>query len=130
MKNILILLVPILIISLYGGCGDDDKICAFQEYEENLANSECLAEDFLNMKLLRGCSLFVGCNGTDTRIFNFDTCTVIDCETLECEDIFFEGEQFTGFMAELENDMTNILPTGVFVINEMEIPFECLFAAP
>jgi len=129
MKNILILLVPILIISLYGGCGDSNN-CAFLEYEENLANSECLAEDFLNMKLLRGCSIFVGCRGIDTRISRFGKCTVIDCETLECEEIFFEGEPFTGFMAELENDMTNILPTGVFVIEEMEIPFECLFAQP
>jgi hypothetical protein len=129
MKNILILLVPILIISLYGGCGDSNN-CAFLEYEENLANSECLAEDFIDMKLLRGCSIGIGCNGMDTSIFNFDTCTVIDCETLECENIFFEGEPFTGFMAELENDMTNILPTGVFVIEEMEIPFECLFFVP
>ena len=130
MKNRYTFMLLFLILFLYGGCGNDDKICAFQEYEENLANSECIAEDFLNMKLLRGCSLFVGCNGTDTRILNFGTCTVIDCETLECEDILFEGEQFTGFMAELENGMTNILPTGVFVINEMEIPFSCLFASP
>ena len=129
MKNIILLLMPVLILCLYGGCGDSNN-CAFLEYEENLANSECLAEDFNNMRLLRGCSITVNCSGIDTRISRFGKCTVIDCETLECEEILFEGEPVSGFMAELENDMTNILPTGVFVIDEMEIPFECIYNSP
>ena len=129
MRNILLLLIPVLILCIYGGCGNNDKNCEFLEYEENLDNSECIAEDFLNMDLLRGCSIGIGCNGVDTSIFNFETCTVIDCETIECENIFFEGELSPGFMSNLELGITSVL-IGDFLINEMEIPFECLFFQP
>jgi len=117
-----------LILFLYGGCGDSNN-CAIIEYEENLVNSECLAEDFNKTRLLRGCSINLFCSGMDTGISrsNIGKCTVIDCKTLECDEISFEGETVSGFMAELENDMANILPTGVFVIDEMEIPFECIY---
>lgn len=129
MKNCYTFLLPFLLLCLYGGCGNSNN-CAIIEYEENLANSECLAEDFNKTRLTRGCSISLICSGMDTGISRsrIGTCTVIDCKTLECDEISFEGELVFGFMAELENDITNILPTGVFVIDEMEIPFECFYA--
>ncbi|MEM7007763.1 MAG: hypothetical protein AAF462_01360 [Thermodesulfobacteriota bacterium] len=128
-KKSIILIFPLLVIGLYGGCSDNGPDCRFLEYEENLQNSECTAEAFLDIDLLRGCSIGIGCFSEEARINNFDSCTQVDCQTIECEEIFFDDEPTFGLLSNIELGVSDIL-NGDFIIDEMVIPFRCLFFQP
>lgn len=128
MKNILILLVPILIILLYGGCSNSNNelVCNIEEMQTRFANTDCIAEE-----LVFGCTN-IFCRSEDASAVNFDeNCSVVDCETLECERIELSTEPIVttlpGFMTDLNISDLNGLPTGNFLINDMEILFGCGF---
>jgi hypothetical protein len=125
-----ILLIPFLLLSLYGGCGgsggSNELICSPEEMQDRFAETDCIAEE-----LVTGCTN-IGCIGDDVSVGSFDeNCIVVDCETLECERITIRQTNpqiaVEGFLTELIIDETNGLPSGIVVADEMEFPFDCFF---
>jgi hypothetical protein len=128
MKYIYALIIPLLLLSLYGGCGgsggSNELICSPEEMQDRFAETECIAEE-----LITGCvnieCLALGEPTISVGRFG-NRCTLIDCETLECEPISISPSSVvSGFLTELVIDEMNGLPAGVFNIDGIEdTPFE------
>lgn len=130
MNKIPTLLIPFLLLFLYGGCGNDggsnDFICSMQQMQSRFANTDCIAEE-----LVTGCSN-ISCRSqgeTAVSVGNFDeNCTVLDCTTLECEQIIIQTEELIllpGLLTDIVFNEANGLPSGLFVIEDIETPFIC-----
>jgi len=95
--------------------------------ENRFAQTDCIAEE-----LVTGCSN-ITCDGADISVGNFDEkCTVVDCKTLECDDIIINSGEpvlMQGFLTQLVINETSSLPAGIFVVDEIESPFECVYIA-
>lgn len=143
MKKILILFSAFVILSITS-CDDEcincapKSFCSPQELADNAATSTCLAEDYINGY---GCPN-MACFSNDPDISSGDrsTCTVIDCQTLSCEDLrlstFFpetsmlESSVESGLVANLSLDDISGLPMGTFIIDELEGEFTCGVVIP
>lgn len=131
--SLLLLLSFILVV----GCdsdngGDSDfQFCTVEEIEEQFATTDCIAEEFT-----MGCSN-VECDnransGIGIKEISFggaSNCTVLDCETMECE-LRVSGESLLGFVAELKIGEMSGLPTGVFRVENQESAFVCFVVLP
>ena len=125
MKN-LYLILPIIILVSYGGCGDDGPfVCDSQLMRDRFADTDCIAEEFII-----GCQN-IFCRADRTNVVNIsEQCLVIDCETLECERISVSTTTvLPGFMTDLFISENNGLPAGNFVVDEQENPFTCAFVS-
>ena len=129
---------PILILSLFifyscdSGGDDDFQFCTVEELQEQFANTECIAEEFVN-----GCSNIEcgnrGMTGIGEKEISFggsSICNIVDCETMECELRVSGSETLLGLVSELMIDETIGLPTGNFSIENQESTFECLIVQP
>jgi len=134
MNKILTLLIPFLLLFLYGGCssnnGRDDLICDIQEMQSRFADTDCIAEE-----LVTGCSN-ISCRSqgeASVSVGNFDdNCTVLDCATLECEQIIIQTDEIIlspGLLTNVVINEANGLPSGLFVVDDMEVPFDCTYIA-
>ena len=108
MKKILMLFTVALLFSITG-CDDEcincvpKSYCNPDELKENVADSVCLSEDYISGF---GCPN-VSCFSRDPDIFNGDlsTCTVIDCQTLSCEEMRIDsGPPQPGLIADISVD--------------------------
>ncbi|MEX0999362.1 MAG: hypothetical protein WD000_05310 [Thermodesulfobacteriota bacterium] len=134
MKAILFL-VSVLFLFSFTACDDEcvnctpGSFCNTEELRENVANSVCLAEDYI---IGFGCPN-VGCFSSDPDINDGDlsTCTVIDCQTLSCEDmrVLFNDPQ-PGLITEISVDEITGLPIGIFEVDGLEAEFTCLIFVP
>ncbi len=86
MKHLYILVLPILILLSYGGCSSDsnNKDCVSTLAE--IQNSECLAEDMLDLCFGLSCDTIPP---TGVPELFRSSCSAIDCSTLECTDMNF-----------------------------------------
>lgn len=114
------------------------SFCDFDELRENTADSTCLAEDFLGNF---GCpNARCSSRNPDIRVGNSDTCTVIDCETISCEDLIIETfdpeksmiitESASGFITGISTLEETGLPTGVFEVGDLMGEFRCQLFVP
>lgn len=124
--------VIFLFLFVIYGCdsnnANNDLICSIQEMQDRFANTQCIADE-----LVSGCTNIL-CSGIDVSVLSFnENCIVVDCETLECQGIRIENTNpitiVSGLLTELSISELNGLPMGVFVINETETPFDCIFIA-
>lgn len=100
------------------------SFCSSDELRENVASSVCLAEDYITGF---GCPNF-SCFSHDPDINDGDlsTCTVIDCQTLNCEDMRVDfGPPQPGLIADISIDEMSGLPVGLFIVDELESEFSC-----
>ena len=134
MKTILLAVLVILSFTITG-CDDEcinctpASFCSNEELIENAANSVCLAEDYL---VGFGCPN-VGCFSRNPDINDGDlsTCTVIDCETLSCEDMRIEFmDPEPGLITNISLDETTGSPIGLFEVDDMIGEFDCLIFVP
>ena len=111
MKQILYLLIPLLLLGIYGGCGNENNNCVLFP-DPPLIESECLSED-----LLESCSGLVCFSDpvTSIPILFRSSCSATDCNTIECNDRSFtelafdlEGDLFSTVFLEGEN-LGNVL---------------------
>lgn len=127
MKNLKLILILFYLFSFLAcdnNNSDDEQFCQLDEFMENVANSECLAEE-----LLAGCSN-VDCSGSNpSTSVNLLSCSFVDCETLSCESISFvninQSIDQPGLMAEISIDELTGLPAGIFVLEDLENDFKC-----
>ena len=125
--------VPFILLSLFllYSCDSNNSgefVCEFDEMQERFTNTDCIADE-----MVTGCTN-LSCGGVEVSVGNFDEqCTVVDCETLECERITvettFPSTIASGFLTELVINPDNGLPSGIAVADEMEFPFTCSFIA-
>ncbi len=108
---------------------NNDLICSVQEMQDRFAETNCIAEE-----LVMGCSNIncrnvsrPGIGEKEIRFSGFSNrCTILDCETMECE-LLVSGTDFElGLVSELVISKINGLPAGAFIINEAETPFDCI----
>ena len=133
MKKILALLSVLIVLTLTG-CDEcvnctPGSYCNTQEVAENVGMSECLAEDYITHY---GCPN-LSCFSRDPDIGNGDlrTCTVIDCQTLSCEDMRLETEPpQQGFIADISVDEETGFPTGRFEVDDVIAIFDCVIFLP
>lgn len=128
----IIVLFPFVIYGCDSNNANNELICSIQEMQERFANTECIAQE-----LVSGCNN-INCRNVGGSIIGekeisfggfSDRCTVLNCETMECE-LRVDGTDFEpGLMSELVISEMNGLPMGVFVIDETETPFDCVFIA-
>lgn len=122
----------LLLFLFTAGCDDSKNfglLCSFEEMRERFANTDCIADEMVS-----GCTNITCRGGVEVSIGNFDEqCTVVDCETLECERITIESTFpstiASGFLTELMINPDNGLPSGIAVAEEMDLPFTCSFIA-
>ncbi len=143
MKYIAYLIIPLVLIALYGGCSECVNCAKFPPnciFLEDANNSECIAED-----IVRACEGY-GCR-SETYRFSLnrnEDCVIIDCETIQCDDvrstiptddpsIFMQIEQL-GTITILGLDESN-LPFGFVDVNDelvgnVQEEFDCFFVQP
>jgi len=144
MKKILFLFSIVIVLS-FAACDDECINCqpasfcgSLDELAEKAAISECLAEDFIKGF---GCpNMFCASNDPDISAGDLSTCTVIDCQTLSCEGLrlstFFPVESMlitetvSGLIADISVDEISGLPTGTFIVDDLEGDFSCFVAIP
>jgi len=105
-------------ILLVTSCSNDDNgnDCITSGGDLDLQESECLAETLTNF-----------CNAWDCRtdptsetfVFSFNDCTVLDCITLQCDQ-----ETFTNLQAISMTEFTTILQ------NDLQGEFNCIIIVP
>lgn len=110
MNKTYLLILPFLILLLYGGCGSDNNNCVVFS-EPPLVDSECLSEDMLEL-----CFGLV-CESdplTTIPVLFRSSCSATDCTTIECNDRSFtelgfnpEGMLFSTVILEGE-DLGNV----------------------
>jgi len=127
MKKIL-LVVSVLFLFSFTACDDNGNgSCNFDEFIESFANTDCPAEE-----LVVGCTN-TSCSSRDPDINDRDlrSCTIIDCETLSCEDIRvgFEDPQ-PGLMTNIAVDEMTGRPIGIFEVDGLEGEFNCTIGIP
>ena len=114
------------------------SFCSTDKLAEKAAISECLAEDFIKGF---GCpNMFCASNDPDISAGDLSTCTVIDCETLSCEGLrlstFFPVESMlitetvSGLIADISLDEISGLPTGTFIVDDLQGEFTCGIVVP
>ncbi len=126
-KNTAYLIIPILLISLYGGCSDNgnsDNMNCFPN--EEIMNSECLAEDLINICDQFFCGAEFPTDDPDIILagdFFFppgdQECISVDCSTLDCGS--------SGFFSNIEIGV-NVMPTGLISSNP-EVDFICFITS-
>ena len=117
------------------GCDSDSGggflQCTNEEIRERFT-TDCIAEEFVTGCENIGCNnrRSVGMGEKEISIISNSDCTVIDCETMEC-DLRVSGEENQlGLAAELSVDEETGFPTGVFILEDQESTFECLTFSP
>jgi len=123
MKYIAYLIIPLILISLYGGCsenGNSDNMNCFPN--EEIMNSECLAEDLINTcdQFFCGATFPPLDNGIPLAVDFFfppedQECISIDCNTLDCGS--------SGFFSDIEIGV-NGMPAGL-ISSDPEVQFFC-----
>jgi hypothetical protein len=106
MKYIAYLVVPLILISLYGGCSDECVNCGPPlpgdcTSIQDIIESQCLGETVSNLCLGMSCD-------TDPPVFvpigTILHCDEIDCSSMQCGDVIF---------TDLNSDEENLLTTTV-----------------
>ena len=130
MKTIIFVFSAFLYFSITG-CDDEcinctpASYCGFEEFSENAAMSTCLAEDYLTGF---GCPN-ISCFSSDPSINDGDlsACTVIDCQTLSCEEMRVGGgDPQPGFIEDISLEEMTGTPIGIFEVDEFMSEFRCL----
>ncbi len=125
MKTILFIFSVLVLFNIIAcdDSGNSGSQCTFEEYLENVANTNCLAEE-----LLFGCSN-VGCRGFDPNFQTgfLDDCIAIDCQTLSCETLTVGTEEPAqpGLLTELTVDEITGFPIGIYQVDSAEGEFAC-----
>ncbi len=134
MKTILLAVLVLISFSI-AGCDDEcinctpGSFCSNEELIENAANSTCLAEDYL---IGFGCPN-VGCfsRNPDINDGDLNTCTVIDCETLSCEEMRVDfNEPEPGLITNISLEEMTGSPIGLFEVDDLIGNFNCLIFVP
>jgi len=128
MKKVLFLFSALLIFNITACDDSGDSNCNFEEFRENVAESECLAEDLIRSF---GCPN-MGCFSNDPDISLGDprACTFIDCETLSCEDMRVDfNDPQPGLVTEIMVSEGGV-PIGIFLVDDLEGDFSCFVAIP
>jgi len=124
----------VLFISFLGlaSCNDDNSSCLLPE---ELALSDCLAEDLINICKPFFCEVNIE---TEERIINEiflfppnNECQPLDCNTLDCAIDSYKDSQANevGIYKNLQIDK-NGLPSGIVNINNQQVNFICHLTAP
>lgn len=118
MRNLYIIILPVLILLLYGGCSDGNNNIDCVLLSPEIVNSECLAEDL--KELCVGLSCETVPSTSVSELFR-SPCSATDCATLECNDISF---------TELAFNAEDILFSTVIVDGENRGNVQCGFFQP
>ena len=142
MKYIAYVIIPLILISSYGGCSDECNNCAVFPpnctFLEEINESECLIEALIN-----SCESF-SCSSLTYRFsLNSPSCEIIDCTTLTCDassiiptddpNIFMSIKQ-PGTITLLGLDEFNF-PFGLVEVDDViagnvQEEFDCFFVSP
>lgn len=129
LKKVLFLIIPLLILFLYGGCGDNGNnplICSVDDFIESMADAECLSEELVERCINAACFA----EAPQISSVNLDgNCSQIDCENLTCDRIVIRSGNtstpFPGNLLELSIDPDSGFPIGVVQVDEIESDITC-----